>query len=65
MTLEISEIGVRMAVGEPSGASAGRAGGDSGNGPIRSTPPMPDQMEEIVSRCVRDVLRTLRMQEER
>jgi hypothetical protein len=62
--LQISEIGLRLAVGEPpSGglqASPGPRRPDEAEANIS-----PAQMEEIVRACVADVLRTLRMSEER
>jgi Family of unknown function (DUF5908) len=64
MTLEISEIGIRLAVGEPSVPSPAvrppSGDGAGGHGSIS-----PAQTEEIVQACVREVLRTLRMLGER
>ena len=62
MPLEISEIGVHMAVGGAPAATgqappAAPAGGDGAISPAR--------MEEIVQACVRQVLLTLRMSGER
>lgn len=63
MALEISEIGVRIAVGEiPSQPAAGGRGG-SGGREVEALSPA--RVEEIVQACVRDVLRTLRMLEDR
>ncbi len=63
MALEISEIGVRIAVGEtPPQPSAGARGG-SGGREVEALSPA--RVEELVQACVRDVLRTLRMLEER
>jgi hypothetical protein len=62
MTLHISEIGVRLAVGgsEPTGGAAPRNDRPTGGAELS-----PVQVEEIVNRCVQDVLRTLRMLESR
>jgi hypothetical protein len=61
--LEISEIGIRLAVAEPStrashldGARASRQDGAHLS---------PQQMEELVNTCVLEVLRTLQMLENR
>ncbi|HYD32311.1 MAG TPA: DUF5908 family protein [Azospirillaceae bacterium] len=67
MPLEISEIGVRLAVGDPCatggrGESAAGIGGGTDGGPQGLTPV---QMDELVDRCVRKVLRALRAQEAR
>lgn len=66
MPLEISEIGVHIAVGGivPSAppaehAPAGDGGGDAGE------PLTPAHLEQIVSACVSEVLRTLRQREQR
>jgi hypothetical protein len=63
VALEISEIGIRLAVAEPSAPVArhvaARASGPDG---ARLSP---QQMEELVNACVLEVLRTLRMLEDR
>jgi hypothetical protein len=60
MPLEISEIGIRMAVGDPASAGGTPTHGASAGAALSTS-----QMEELVSRCVQEVLRTLRMQEAR
>ncbi len=63
MPLEISEIGVRMAVGQgpaPSGPVSPPQQ-DSGGGEAMT----PAHMEQIVQACVQEVMRSLRMREER
>jgi Family of unknown function (DUF5908) len=62
MPLEISEIGVHMAVGgapavKGQAPPAATTGNDGAISPVR--------MEEIVEACVQQVLRTLRMSGER
>jgi hypothetical protein len=61
MTLEINEISVQISVSSQS-ASSGLAAG-----PTSAPLPMPseEQLDQIVNRCVRDVLRHLRMRERR
>ncbi len=64
MTLQISEIGVRLAVGDP--VASGTAPSQDGDAPSGAGAEVsPAQIEEIVQACVADVLRTLRMLEER
>jgi hypothetical protein len=64
MPLEISEIGVRVAVGDPgSPASAEREPNDDQD--TEAAGMSPAQMTAIVDRCVEVVLRTLRMREAR
>lgn len=62
MPLMISEIGIRMAIGEPAGEPARDPAADD-----RLTPPAlePRELDALVQRCVRDVLLTLRLQEGR
>jgi hypothetical protein len=62
MPLEISEIGVRIAVQDPADGSA-VVGGRGGPGQPDGL--SPSQLQDIVNQCVRDVLRTLRMLEAR
>lgn len=62
MPLMISEIGIRMAVGEPKAQPAK----DSAPGaPPEPTALDPRELDALVQRCVQDVLLTLRMQEGR
>lgn len=67
MPLEVSEIAVRMAVGDGGGGSAVRddSGVEPGDPCGGCAPLPPEQMEEIVTRCVRQVLRAMRRQEAR
>jgi hypothetical protein len=69
MTLEINEINVQISVGSDRSGS-----NHHGDGVYPSTlltptqtPPMltADVVEQLVARCVRDVLRHLRMREQR
>lgn len=62
MPLEISEIGVRVAVQDVAG---GPSDPDGDTGDDRAATLSPGQMSDIVARCVKDVLRTLRMLEAR
>jgi hypothetical protein len=64
MSLEISEIGIRMTVGDPGPAlRAGRPNASStGQEHAALTP---QQIEELIQRCVQAVLETLRMAEGR
>lgn len=60
MPLEISEIGIHIAVGQPAGggqqpAAQPQQGGGSGAG----------NQEEVVKQCVEEVLNTLKQREER
>lgn len=61
MPLEISEIGVRLAIGSvaATGCASDEDGGARGSGLD------PRQQEQIVVACVAEVLRMLRMREER
>jgi hypothetical protein len=59
MPLEISEIGVRVAVGEAPALASDPAAEDQ---PAALTEA---QLQDIIAACVRDVLRTLRMQGDR
>lgn len=59
MPLEISEIGVRIAVGEPPVRR------DDARRPDRGAELTPELVDAIVARCVTDVLRALRMAAER
>lgn len=62
MPLEISEIGVHVAVGQgtgPAGPAPSHPQGDSSAGLT------PAQHEEIVNACVQQVLRNLRQEQER
>lgn len=61
MPLEISEIGIRLAVAEPSASASIGARAAGADGARLS----PQQVEELVNLCVHEVLRTLRMLEER
>jgi hypothetical protein len=55
MTLETSQIGVRLAVGDPAGTPAGPAE------PAAPAPrPTPSRMQAIVNACVQRVLATLK-----
>lgn len=60
MPLEISEIGVRIAVQETSGGFSGTGAPAQAQAALT-----PAQTAEIVERCVREVLSTLRMLEAR
>ncbi|MCW2247938.1 hypothetical protein M2352_003572 [Azospirillum fermentarium] len=63
MPLEISEIGVRMAVGGPAAPAAGEDGqGRGGNGGCGCEDGglTPSQMDAVVERCIREVLRALK-----
>jgi hypothetical protein len=64
MPLEISEIGVHVAVGPstPAPTSGGAAGSGGGRGGEALTPA---QHEQIVSACVQQVMRNLRMLQDR
>jgi hypothetical protein len=69
MPLEISEIGVRMAVREPGEApppgGAASGGGGGGCGSQRSSGLTGPQHDALVEECVRNVLRALQMREAR
>lgn len=58
MPIEISEIGVFVAIGDPAAAVPPRR--EEAGDPLS-----PERVEALVRACVHDVLRTLRMQEER
>jgi hypothetical protein len=60
MALEISEIGVYVAIGEagPAAPASGPSDPLDEDGGDRLTPA---RIEELVEACVHDVLRTLRM----
>jgi hypothetical protein len=61
MPLHISEIGIRLAVGDPAGAAAARVkGGDE-----RRRASDPQERDELVRQCVEEVLSTLRLLEAR
>ncbi len=62
MPLEISEIGVHLAVRDPNEKQATASGSNGINEPAKI---MPAQQEEIVNECVRRVLQSLRKLEER
>jgi len=62
MPLMISEIGIRMAVGEP---MAEPAKDQASDGQIAQSALDPHELDALVQRCVQDVLLTLRMQEGR
>ena len=58
MPLEIDEIGVRLEVGQESGAAEGSAPADGGELP-------PEDKDEVAKAAARDVLETLRDEEAR
>jgi hypothetical protein len=60
MALEVSEIAIRLAVGEPAHPSAPHPGQ-----PAAAATLTPQQMEALVQACTRQVLQTLRMLEGR
>lgn len=62
MPLMISEIGIRMAVGEP---AAEPAKDPASEHPLAQHVLDPRELDALVQRCVQDVLLTLRLQEER
>jgi hypothetical protein len=57
MPLEISEIGIRLSVGEPAAASPAAPVSDG----AAPTGLAPHEIDELVRRCVAEVLDTLRM----
>ena len=59
MPLEISEIGVHLAVGAAGSAAPAAAGGDDDHAPPSVN------TEQIVERCVAEVLRVLKQREAR
>lgn len=64
MPLEISEIEVRMSIRD--GASERHPSCEASPPPdAAATSLTPEQMDEIVARCVRGVLQSLRAQEQR
>lgn len=63
MALQISEIGVRLAVGEPVAQAAADKGASGGGG--CGTELSPQQIDDLVRRCVGEVLATLRLLEGR
>jgi hypothetical protein len=65
MTLEISEIGIRLAVGDPAPVRGGGHESRFAGAAVAPAVLTPQQVEELVQTCVREVLRTLRMAEER
>ncbi|MBB6250766.1 DUF5908 family protein [Nitrospirillum iridis] len=62
MPLHISEIGVRLAIGQPVQPAAGPQPTGGGDGPSGLSS---NQVDEVVARCVREVLRALKAQEAR
>lgn len=62
MPLAVSEIGIRMAVGNAAQGSEAHGAGGNGGGDEQLSP---QQVEEIVARSVQRVLAALRMQQER
>jgi hypothetical protein len=65
MPLEISEIGVYFAVGDPSGEVDAQQGPEDGDQDTEPASLSQAQITAIVERCVQAVLQTLRMQEAR
>lgn len=70
MPLEISEIGVRLAVREGGGQASGRSSSECGGegddqGEMNGASLNDTQINDIVSRCVRRVLAVLRATETR
>ncbi|MFN4095247.1 MAG: DUF5908 family protein [Sphingomonas sp.] len=65
MALEISEIGVHIAIGHapPPSAPAPSTGASAGTPPV--DPMTPARVEAIVQSCVQQVLRELRLREGR
>ncbi len=66
MPLEISEIGVHIAIGHvppPTPVPAPTSGGSAGTPPAAAMTPA--QVEAITNACVQQVLRNLRLREER
>jgi hypothetical protein len=64
MPLEISEIGIRLAVSDGATQSAATGGSATPAQAAGAHQPQP-QVEEIVQECVRRVLESLRMHEAR
>lgn len=60
MPLEISEIGIRLAVGEPASAPADASGGPPSAETCNASL-SPQAIDELVAKCVQEVLSTLRM----
>lgn len=66
MSLEISEIAIRMAVGDPGALPGPKPGEQDRPGPQGGGAGMtPQQMDALVQNCTEQVLRTLRMLGER
>ena len=65
MPLEISEIGVRLAVGDPIASGPATQEPVDASQDAEPMPLSPAQVSAIVDRCVDAVLRTLRMLEAR
>jgi hypothetical protein len=61
MPLEISEIGIRLSVGEPAAQSPSAPPPDS-SAPSGLTP---HEIDELVRRCVSEVIDTLRLLSDR
>jgi hypothetical protein len=59
--LEISEIGVRMSVQDAAGGGTSGPAGPTRTETTHSAALAPEQMRELVTQCVREVLGTLRM----
>lgn len=64
MPLEISEIGVHIAIGHAPPPTPAPASGTSSGAPA-AAPMTPAQVEAITNACVQQVLRNLRLREER
>ncbi|MBS0473211.1 MAG: hypothetical protein JSR60_19230 [Proteobacteria bacterium] len=64
MTLQISEIGIRLSVSDGATQSAATGGSAIPSNAAGAHQPAP-QVEEIVQQCVRRVLESLRMHEAR
>lgn len=62
MALEISEIGIRLAVGDPGAVPAAQQPDDPPAGPQALAS---HDVDELVRRCVLEVLATLRLMGER
>jgi hypothetical protein len=59
MALQISEIGIRLAVGEPATGPASPSAGPSDGGCGASL--APHEIDDLVRKCVQEVLATLRL----
>lgn len=64
MPLEISEIGVHIAIGHAPPPTPAPSPGPSPGAPA-AAPMTPAQVEAITNACVQQVLRNLRLREER